>query len=187
MLSEEESREALRVAQAAATPDKVLLAGVGRESVFETLRMADYAAELDYDAILVRTPHYYRKQMRNREMLTYYQAIADRSPLPVLFYSVPGCTAYDLPVEVVAELALHPNIVGMKDSSGNVERIAQLVHATLSVRKRSIPVTTLFSAVTSRMLRASVQSASQAGPTFVAVEKLGSGMTAVAVPPRRRR
>jgi 4-hydroxy-2-oxoglutarate aldolase len=183
MLSEEESREALRVAQAAAAPDKVLLAGVGRESVFETLRLADYAAELDYDAILVRTPHYYRKQMRNREMLTYYQAVADRSPLPVLLYSVPVCTAYDLPVEVVAELAMHPNIVGMKDSSGNVERIAQLVHATFSARKRSIPVTTLFSAVTNRMLRASMQGASQAGPTFVAADKLGSGKTAVAVSP----
>jgi 4-hydroxy-2-oxoglutarate aldolase len=46
----------------------------------------------------VRTPHFYRKQMRNREMLTYYQAVADRSPLPVLLYSVPSCTAYDLPV-----------------------------------------------------------------------------------------
>src|ERR1700678_2009801 len=164
MLSEEETREALRVAQAATAPEKVLLAGVGRESVFETLRLADYAAQLDYDAILVRTPHFYRRQMRNREMLTYYQAVADRSPLPVLLYSVPGCTAYDLPIEVVAELVMHPNIVGMKDSSGNVDRIAQLAPATRSARKRSIPVTTLFSAVTNRMLRASMQGASQAGP-----------------------
>src|ERR1700678_2401885 len=164
MLSDEESREVLRVARYATAPEKVLLGGVGRESVIETLRLADYAAELEYDAILVRTPHFYRKQMRNREMLTYYQAVADRSPLPVLLYSVPSCTAYDLPVEVVAELAMHPNIVGMKDSSGNVERIAQLVHATFSARKRSIPVTTLFSAVTNRMLRASMQGASQAGP-----------------------
>jgi 4-hydroxy-2-oxoglutarate aldolase len=185
MLSEEESREALRVARGATAPDKVLLAGVGRESVFETLRMADYAAALDYDAILVRTPHYYRKQMRNREMLTYYQAVADRSPLPVLLYSVPGCTAYDLPVEVVAELVMHPNIVGMKDSSGNVDRIAQLVQATRSFRKRSVPVTNVFSAVTSRMLRASVQAVSQAQPTFVAADQLGSGMTALAVTPPR--
>jgi 4-hydroxy-2-oxoglutarate aldolase len=181
MLSDEESREALRVAQAATATDKVLLAGVGRESVFETLRLADYAAELDYDAVLVRTPHYYRKQMRNREMLTYYQAVADRSPLPVLLYSVPGCTAYDLPIEVVAELVMHPNIVGMKDSSGNVERIAQLVHATRSFKKRTVPVTTVFSAVTSRMLRSPAQAESPA--TFVAADKLGSGMTALAVTP----
>jgi 4-hydroxy-2-oxoglutarate aldolase len=188
MLSEEETREVLRVAQAATAPEKVLLAGVGRESVFETLRLADYAARLDYDAILVRTPHFYRKQMRNREMLTYYQAVADRSPLPVLLYSVPGCTAYDLPVEVVAELAMHPNIVGMKDSSGNVERIAQLVHATSSIRKRSVPVTTVFAAVTSRMLEPSVRAnghGSHAEATFVAADRLSSGMTALAVSPPR--
>ena len=188
MLSEEETREALRVAQAATAPEKVLLAGVGRESVFETLRLADYAAQLDYDAVLVRTPHFYRKQMRNREMLTYYQAVADRSPLPVLLYSVPNCTAYDLPVEVVAELAMHPNIVGMKDSSGNVERIAQLVHATISVRKRSVPVTTVFAAVTSRMLEASVRTNGHErslAATFVAAGSLSSGMTALAGSPPR--
>src|SRR6204780_397345 len=183
MLSDEESREALRVAGYAAAPEKVLLAGVGRESVFETLRLADYAAELKYDAILVRTPHYYRKQMRNREMLTYYQAVADRSPLPVLLYSVPSCTAYDLPVEVVAELAMHPNIVGMKDSSGNVERIAELVQATRSGRKRTVPVTTVFAAVTSRML--TPQTTDEEKPTFVAAEQLTSGATAVAVAPPR--
>src|SRR5271163_32540 len=152
MLSDEESRQVLRVARGAAAPEKVLLAGVGRESVIETLRLADFAAELEYDAILVRTPHFYRKQMRDREMLTYYQAVADRSPLPVLLYSVPSCTAYDLPIEVVAELAMHPNILGMKDSSGNVERIVELVKATRPARKRTVPVTTIFAAVTARML-----------------------------------
>ena len=125
MLSDEESREALRVARICGGSREGSVGGGGARKRIETLRLADYAAELQYDAVLVRTPHYYRKQMRNREMLTYYQAVADRSPLPVLLYSVPSCTAYDLPVEVVAELAMHPNIVGMKDSSGNVERIAR--------------------------------------------------------------
>jgi len=183
MLSDEESREALRVAGYAAAPEKVLLAGVGCESVLETLRLADYAAELQYDAVLVRTPHYYRKQMRNREMLTYYQAVADRSPLPVLLYSVPSCTAYDLPVEVVAELAMHPNIVGMKDSSGNVERIGELVQATRSGRKRTVPVTSIFAAVTSRML--SPQTLEEEKPTFVAAEQLILGAMAIAVAPPR--
>jgi 4-hydroxy-2-oxoglutarate aldolase len=186
MLSDEESREVLRVARNATAPDKVLLAGVGRESVFETVRLAEYAAELEYDAVLVRTPHYYRKQMRNREMLTYYQAVADRSPLPVLLYSVPPCTAYDLPVEVVAELAMHPNIVGMKDSSGNVERIGELAGATRSAKKRSVPVTTVFAAVTSRMLSAQARGPeSQGGPTFVSAGQLVSGATAIAAAPPR--
>src|ERR1700744_6169813 len=167
MLSDKESREVLRVARNATAPEKVLLAGVGRESVIETLRLADYAAELDYDAILVRTPHYYRRQMRDREMLTYYQAVADRSPLPVMLYSIPSCTGYDLPVEVVAELAMHPNIIGMKDSSGNVDRIGELVKATRSARRRTVPVTTVFAAVTARMLSAAQQE-SQGAATFVA-------------------
>jgi 4-hydroxy-2-oxoglutarate aldolase len=184
MLSDEESREALRVARNAAAPEKVLLAGVGRESVIETLRLADFVAELEYDAVLVRTPHFYRKQMRNREMLTYYQAVADRSPLPVVLYSVPSCTAYDLPIEVVAELAMHPNIIGMKDSSGNVERIAELVKATRSARKRTVTVTPVFAAVTTRML--SSQTGKEEIATFVAAEQLVSGATVLAVPPPRR-
>ena len=185
MLSDEESREALRVARDATAPEKVLLAGVGRESVIETLRLADYAAELTYDAVLVRTPHYYRKQMRNREMLTYFQAVADRSPLPVLLYSVPSCTAYDLPIEVVAELAMHPNIVGMKDSSGNVDRIAELVKATRSAKKRTVTVTTVFAAVTSRMQSPKTEQAPDGGATFVAAGQLVSGATALAEAPPR--
>jgi 4-hydroxy-2-oxoglutarate aldolase len=180
MLSDDETREALRVARGATAPEKVLVAGVGREGVIETLRLAEFAAELQYDAILVRTPHYYRKQMRNREMLTYYQAVADRSPLPVVLYSIPSCTGYDLPIEVVAELAMHPNIIGMKDSSGNVDRIAELVKATRSARKRTVPVTTVFAAVTARMLAVPE---SPAGSTFVATDQLISGGTAVAAPP----
>jgi 4-hydroxy-2-oxoglutarate aldolase len=176
MLSDEEQREVLRIARGASAAEKVLLAGVGHESVIETLRLADYAAELGYDAVLVRTPHFYRKQLREREMLTYYQAVADRSPLPVLLYSVPSCTAYDLPIGVVAELAMHPNIIGMKDSSGNVERIGELVNATRSAKKRTVPVTTVFAAVTSRMLAPQASSA-----TFVAAGQLASGGTAIAV------
>src|SRR6201992_1546123 len=185
MLSDEESREALHVAGNAAAPEKVLMAGVGRESVIETLRLADFVAGLEYDAVLVRTPHYYRKQMRNREMLTYYQAVADRSPLPVLLYSVPSCTAYDLPVEVVAELAMHPNIIGMKDSSGNVERIGELVKATQSSRKRTVTVTPAFAAGPSRML--SSQTVKEEIATFVAAEQLVSGATGRAPPATTRR
>ncbi len=186
MLSDEESREALRVARNATAPEKVLLAGVGRESVIETLRLADYAAELEYDAILVRTPHYYRKQMRNREMLTYYQAVADRSPLPVLLYSVPSCTAYDLPIEVVAELAMHPNIVGMKDSSGNVERIAELVKATRSAQKADgYGNHCLCGGYVADAVPQGCSAGGQGGATFVAAGQLVSGATALAVAPPR--
>ena len=182
MLSDEESQEVLRVAREAAAADKVLVAGVGRESVIETVRLAEFAAELGYDAALVRTPHFYRKQMRDREMLTYYQAVADRSPLPVLLYSVPGCTAYDLPIVVVAELAMHPNIIGMKDSSGSPQRIGELVQATRAAVKRTVTVTNVFAAVTPRML---AQQPAQGAATFVAAGQLANGGTAIAAAPPR--
>ena len=184
MLSLEEQREVLAVAMAAASPEKVMLAGIGQESVLHTVRMAEYAATLQYDAVLVRTPHYYRGQLHRTdgsqlEMLTYYRAVADQSPLPVVLYSVPDLTNYDLPVELVAELAQHPNIIGIKDSSGKPERIAALVAAT-HARKRSVTVTPVFAAVTARMQSATPENASQ---NFVAADSLGQSGTALAVAP----
>ncbi|MGA8108584.1 MAG: dihydrodipicolinate synthase family protein [Acidobacteriaceae bacterium] len=152
MLSDDESRDVLRHAAHSAAPDKVLLAGVGRESVHETLRLAEYAGDHQYDAVLVRTPHYYGPQMNARALLTYYQTLADRSPLPVVLYSIPRFTHIEIPVEVVAELAQHPNIIAIKDSSGSVERLAALVAATRSAPKRSVPVTPVFAAITNRMI-----------------------------------
>lgn len=153
MLSEEEQREVLRVAVETAAAEKVLLAGVGHESAIKTVGAAEYAAKLNYDVALVRTPHYYRPQMKPENLLAYYRFVGDRSPLPVLLYSVPPFTAYDLPVEVIVELADHPNIIGIKESSGIVEKIADVVTRTRHL-KRTAGATEIFNAVTSRMLRA---------------------------------
>lgn len=158
LLSDDESRETLRVARKAALPEKVLVAGVGRESVIETLHLAEHAAKLDYDAVLVRTPHFYRPQMRDREMLNYYRTVADGSPLPVVLYTIPTYTAYELPVPLAAELAMHPNIIGIKDSSGKLERIRETVELTRNAPRRAVTVTTTFEAVTARMLAASASS-----------------------------
>jgi 4-hydroxy-2-oxoglutarate aldolase len=179
MLGDEESREVLRTAREAAAPEKVLLAGIGRESALETLKLAEFAAAQQYDAVLVRTPHYYGPQMQPLEMLTYFRMVADRSPLPVVLYSIPKFTHYDLPVEVIAELAQHPNIIGLKDSSGNVERLAKVVEATRSAPKRSTSVTTIFTAFTNRMQMEQPAAAS----TFVPADILGVNATAIAVPP----
>ena len=75
-----------------------------------TLKLTDYAAELGYDVALVRTPFYYKKQMQPANILAFYRTVADRSPLPVMIYSVPPFTGYDMPAELVIELADHPNI-----------------------------------------------------------------------------
>src|SRR5215510_14662782 len=84
LLSDEERREVLKTAIAAAAPNKVMIAGTGIESVRETLRLTEYAAELGYDGAMVRTPHYYKKQMLPANMLAFYRTVADRSALPIL-------------------------------------------------------------------------------------------------------
>jgi 4-hydroxy-2-oxoglutarate aldolase len=153
MLSDQERRDVLKAAREAAAPNKVLIAGTGVESAIETLRLTEYAAELGYDVALVRTPHFYRKQMQPANLLAFYRTVADRSPLPVLLYNVPVFTAYDLPAEVVIELAEHRNIVGIKESSGDVEKVREMVEGTRHI-KRSATVTETFEAVTPRMLAA---------------------------------
>ena len=151
LLDDAETREALQTAALAAAPEKVLLAGVGQGSAIATIRMAEFAAGAGYDAALVRTPNYYTPQMSPLAMLTYFRTIADQSPLPVVLYSIPKFTHYDLPVALVAELAAHPNIIGLKDSSGSVERIAAVAAATRDTHRRSVTVTQIFAAVTRRM------------------------------------
>src|SRR5258708_32205280 len=149
MLSDDERREVLRVTAEVATPDKVLIAGTGAESVVETLRLTEYAASLNYDVALVRTPHFYRNQMKPEALLAFYRTVADSSPLPVLLYTVPPFTAYDLPLELVVALAEHENIVGIKESSGNVEKVTAMVQGTRNI-KRTATVTEVFQAVTAR-------------------------------------
>ncbi len=175
MLTDDESRQVLRHARNAATPEKVLLAGIARESVSATLDLAEYAASHNYDAVLVRTPNYY--PYSNTDMLTYYRTLADRSPLPVIIYSIPKFTRYEIPVEVVAELAQHINIVGIKDSSGNVERIKALVEVTRNAPLREALVTPVFAALTARMMYAM----STLPNDFVSAEALG-GTIGIAPP-----
>ncbi len=152
MLPDEERREVLAVAREACAPHKVLMAGTGAESAFETLRLTEYAAQLGYDVALVRTPHFYRPQMQPPNLLTFYRTVADRSPIPVLIYSVPVFTNYDMPEELIVELASHPNIIGIKESSGDVEKIRRMAVAMKDI-KRTATVTETFSAVTPRMLK----------------------------------
>src|ERR1700761_3388388 len=159
MLSDDETREALRTARDAAADDRILIAGVGHESLIETLKRIDHAASLDYDLALVRTPHFYRPQMRPVELLNYYRMVADASALPILLYSIPAYTAYELPVEVIGELSGHTNICGIKDSGGKPERIAAIVAATASAPRRNVTVTATFTAVTGRMLNTQAEAA----------------------------
>ena len=153
-LSDDEKRDVMKSVREAAANDKVLIAGTGIESAIETLRLTEYAAELGYDVAMVRTPHYFKGQMAQPEnMLAFYRFVCDRSPLPVIIYNFPQATGYDMPVEVVLELAEHPKLVGIKESSGSIEKVKKMVEGTRHV-KRSTTVTDTFAAVTGRMLKA---------------------------------
>ncbi len=162
MLSDQERRDVLKSAREAAAPNKVLIAGTGIESAIETLRLTEYAAEVGYDVALIRTPHFYRKQMQPANLLAFYRTVADRSPLPVMIYNVPPFTAYDLPAEVVIELAGHPNIVAIKESGGDVEKVRRMVEGTRHI-KRSATVTEMFDAITPRMLAAAASGSGSSG------------------------
>ncbi|HEY2858980.1 MAG TPA: dihydrodipicolinate synthase family protein [Terracidiphilus sp.] len=179
-LTDAESRDVLRVAAESTTPEKVLIAGVGRESVRATVELAENAAQLGYDAVLVRTPTYYAPLMSTAAVLHYYRSVADRSPLPVLLYHIPKFVPYAFPVEVIAELAQHPNIIGTKDSTGSVERIQALVEATRNAPRRTVTVTPIFEAVTGRMLQARAESASGG---FVPASELGGNVAIAVAPP----
>jgi 4-hydroxy-2-oxoglutarate aldolase len=152
LLSDEERRQVLKTARDAAGTNKVLIAGTGIESASETLRLTEYAAELGYDIAMVRTPHYYKGQMKPANMLAFFRLVADQSPLPVIIYNFPQATGYDIPAELVIELAEHPNLVGIKESSGDVEKVRKMVQATRHI-KRAATVTETFDAVTPRMLQ----------------------------------
>jgi len=179
LLSDEERREVLQTARAAAANDKVLIAGTGVESAIETVQLTEYAYELGYDVAMVRTPHYYKGQMANPlNMLTFYRFVADRSPLPVIIYNFPQATGYDIPAEVVIELAEHPNLIGIKESSGSIEKVQKMVEGTRHIQ-RKVTVTETFSAATGRMVKAAAGAASDEGGTLVPVGALaGDGGTA---------
>lgn len=179
-LNDTETRDVLRTASEAAAPEKVLIAGVNRESLYSVLELAESAAKFNYDAVLVRTPTYYSTQMTPSVVAGYFRAVADRSPLPVVLYNIPRCVPYQIPVEMVAELAQHPNIIAIKDSSGSLERIKALVEATRSAPRRTVTVTPIFEAVTGRMLN-SIAPAQPA--TFVSASDLAGGPALATVAP----
>ena len=179
MLDDAESAQVLKVAAEAAAAEKVLVAGVGRESVKGTVALAEAAARFHYDAVLVRPPSYYAGQMSPAAVLNYFRSVADHAPLPVLLYNVPKCVPYQIPVELVAELAAHPNIIGIKDSSGSIDRIKAQVEGTRNAPQRAVTVTQVFEAVTGRMLTPKAETAG----SFVSAGDLAGGVAVATAPP----
>lgn len=182
LLSDQERRDVLKAALSAAAPNKVMVAGTGVESARETLGLTEYAAQLGYDAAMVRTPHYYKKQMHPPNLLAFYRTVADRSPLPIIIYNFPQATGYDIPAEVVIELAGHPNIIAIKESSGNLDKVKTMVEGTRHI-KRQATVTETFDAVTPRMIKAALAESVKQSRELVSVASLaGAAESSESIP-----
>ncbi|MBB5338579.1 dihydrodipicolinate synthase family protein [Tunturiibacter gelidoferens] len=179
LLSEEETRHVLRTVVAAAAAEKVLIAGVSRDSVVGTLELAESAAEFGYDVVLVKRPLMLRGTgERTKELMSYFQAVGDRSALPVVLYCPASDEGSVLPAEVVIELAGHSKVLGMVDGLGDRERMEAIKTGTARY-KRDVTVTGVFAAVTGRM-----QSRSEGAEAkdLILATALTDGGAAVATP-----
>jgi 4-hydroxy-2-oxoglutarate aldolase len=148
-LSEEEKRAVVDTVVQAAADEMLIIAGTGCESTAETLRLSEDCARLGAHAALVVTPHYYGDRMKEAALMKHFSELADHSPIPILLYNVPKFTHINMAAEFVARLSEHPNIIGLKDSSGNVIQLGEILN--LVAKDFNVMVGTagvLFSALT---------------------------------------
>jgi 4-hydroxy-2-oxoglutarate aldolase len=126
-LEQDEKVRLLSAARDVIPPEKLLIAGTGCESTLATIALTRQAAEVGADAALVVTPNFYDGKMSPDALIAHFCGVADASPIPVLLYNVPKFTHVDMAATTVARAVPHPNIVGIKDSSGNITKLADTV------------------------------------------------------------
>jgi 4-hydroxy-2-oxoglutarate aldolase len=127
LLSPEEKEELTRFVCAQAKGKKPVIAGTGAESTAETIRLNKKAAEAGAEAVLIVTPNYYKGEMTDPVLARFYQDVADVSPLPVILYNMPRNAGINISAKLAIELSRHPNIIGIKDSGGNIVQIADMI------------------------------------------------------------
>src|SRR6267378_2620588 len=130
LMDDFEADQVIVAARDAVPRGRWLIVGTGRESTQAAVKASKRAAEHGADAVLVRTPAFFRTQMTTDAFVRHYTEVADASPVPVLLYNFTALTGVNLLPAAVAKLALHPNIIGMKESGGDVAQIADLVSGT---------------------------------------------------------
>jgi 4-hydroxy-2-oxoglutarate aldolase len=130
MLSEEEKREAVKAAKSALPAGKILLAGTGGQSTRETIRLTRAAAEAGADGVLVLNPFYFKSQMTGPALVKHYNNVAEASPVPVIVYNMPGNTGVDMSADMIIEMSHHENIIGLKESGGNVVKIGDVIRGS---------------------------------------------------------
>lgn len=129
LLDDEDRRQLLALARERMPSDRWLLAGIGSESTRQTISRAHDAQRAGADAVLVISPHYFLKRMTDAALLAHFRAVADASPLPVMLYNMPAYAHLVLSPALVHEMAQHPNVIGMKDSAGNLPVLTQYLEA----------------------------------------------------------
>jgi 4-hydroxy-2-oxoglutarate aldolase len=130
LMDDFESDQVIVAAREAVPREKRFIVGTGRESTQAAIKASKRAAEHGADAVLVRTPGFFKTQMTNDAFVRHYTAVADASPVPVLLYNFTALTGVNLLPAAVARLATHPNIIGMKESGGDIAQVADLVSST---------------------------------------------------------
>ncbi|MGI6574791.1 MAG: 4-hydroxy-tetrahydrodipicolinate synthase [bacterium] len=127
LLSRSEKEKLIAAVCKHASKDLKVIAGTGCESTRETIELSRRAAELGVDAVLVVCPNYYKSCYTPTALKQFYFDVAETSPVPVMLYNMPGNTGINMTSDLVCELAQHDNIIGIKDSSGNIVQIAEIV------------------------------------------------------------
>jgi dihydrodipicolinate synthase/N-acetylneuraminate lyase len=179
LLTDDETHDVLRAAAQAAAPDKILLAGVSRDSVCATIALAELAAVLLYDAVLISAPTILAPEAASRELLLYFQTLADRSPLPIVLLS---SAAHRIPHDAIVELAAHPRILGLLDAAASPAEIEAILRRTVSIR-REVSVTPVFRAVTAHMRFAAAHTPASLLSADSLAEDRAASATAVAETP----
>ncbi len=126
-LSEAEKLKVFETARKHIPKGKLMMAGCGCESTHTSLQLAKKAAEIGADVALFISPCYYKSRMDNAGLTDYYTRLADACPIPVSVYNFPGNTGIDMNAELIIKLSQHPNIAGVKDSGGNVAKMAEII------------------------------------------------------------
>jgi len=129
-LNENEKRAILEAARQAIPEDRIFMAGTGQESTRETVRLTNSAADAGADCALIVTPNFYKGMMTSEALKRHYLSVAEAAKIPTLIYNVPQFTGINLTPDLVETLSSHPNIVGIKDSSGNIGQLAEIIRRT---------------------------------------------------------
>jgi len=129
-LNEEEKLEIVKTARKSIPPSKKMLVGAGLESTRNTIEFTRKAADCGADVSVIITPYFFKSNMSHDAYMKHYLMIADSSPIPVLLYNVPPFTGINLEAGTASALSSHENIIGIKDSSGNIEQLSEIISLT---------------------------------------------------------